>query len=214
MVLSYNKKTKKIVTGINGGTSNKATWAGALDHWWKGDIDRFDRCGTPTEQQKMLGEYLARNPQVLEWLAENPERINSLLENIKLDISEARRKAKGLLLGDKRNAHSQLSNNETVSDSGLQGDASIAKQLQPDLHNLNLDDSNGDWCKCNQPGCSANMDAKNGNVVFGCTKCKKVNVKYAKMALELEKIMKAAGTTPTWHGPNAEANAHKADSEK
>ena len=81
---------------------------------------------------------------------------------------------------------------------------------QPDLHNLNLDDKNGDWCKCDQPGCTANMDVKNGNVVFGCRKCNKVNVKYAKMALELEQKMMAAGEKGEWHGPNAEANAHKA----
>ena len=54
------------------------------------------------------------------------------------------------------------------------------------------------------------MDAKNGYVQFGCAKCKKVNVKYAKMAIELEQKMKAAGTTPTWYGPNAEASAHRA----
>ena len=54
------------------------------------------------------------------------------------------------------------------------------------------------------------MDAKNGYVIFGCTKCKKVNVRYAKMALELEQKMKAAGNTPTWFGQNAEANARKA----
>ena len=54
------------------------------------------------------------------------------------------------------------------------------------------------------------MDAKNGYVIFGCTKCRKVNVEYAKMALELEKKMKAAGNTATWFGPNAEASARKA----
>ena len=81
---------------------------------------------------------------------------------------------------------------------------------QPNLHDLDLDDESGDWCKCSQPRCRANMDAKNGLVIFGCSKCKKVNVKYAKMALELEQKMKSAGNTPTWYGPNAEANAHKA----
>ena len=81
---------------------------------------------------------------------------------------------------------------------------------QPDLHSLNLDDPNGDWCKCKQPGCRANMDAKKGYVIFGCIKCKKVNVKYAKMALELEQKMKDAGNTPKWFGQNAKENAHKA----
>ena len=85
---------------------------------------------------------------------------------------------------------------------------------QSDLHSLNLDDPNGDWCKCAVPGCSANMDVKTGMVIFGCSKCKKVNVKYARMALELEQRMKAAGTTSTWYGPNAEANARRAASAK
>ena len=89
---------------------------------------------------------------------------------------------------------------------------------QPDLHSLNLDDPNGDWCKCEErgekPGCSANMEAsEKGYVIFGCTKCKKVNVKYAKMALELEQKMKDAGVKGMWHGANAEANARKAASE-
>ena len=53
-----------------------------------------------------------------------------------------------------------------------------------------------------------------GYVLFGCTKCKKVNVKYAKMALELEQRMKDAGVTSQWHGQNAEANAHRAASAK
>lgn len=83
-------------------------------------------------------------------------------------------------------------------------------ELRPDLHGLDLDDANGDWCKCAVPGCSANMDVKTGMVIFGCSKCKKVNVKYAKMALELDQNMKVAGTTPTWYGQNAEANAHRA----
>lgn len=86
---------------------------------------------------------------------------------------------------------------------------------QPDIHGLNLDDPNGDWCKCAEPGCSANMEVnESGYVLFGCTKCKKVNVKYAKMALELEQKMKTAGETPTWYGPNAEARAHSAASAK
>ena len=88
---------------------------------------------------------------------------------------------------------------------------------QSDLHSLNLDDPNGDWCKCEErgekPGCKANMDPVKGYVFFGCTKCKKVNVKYAKMALELEQKMKDAGVQGTWFGQNAKENAHKAASE-
>jgi len=95
--------------------------------------------------------------------------------------------------------------------------SSNANSSHPDLHSLNLDDPNGDWCKCEErgekPGCKANMDPVKGYVFFGCTKCKKVNVKYAKMALELEQKMKDAGVQGTWFGQNAKANAHKAASE-
>ena len=41
-----------------------------------------------------------------------------------------------------------------------------------------------------------------------------VNVKYARMALELEQKMKAAGENGEWIGANAEASAHKAASGK
>ena len=88
------------------------------------------------------------------------------------------------------------------------------KSQRPDIHSLNLDDPSGDWCKCENPGCSANMVVKGGYVQFGCSKCKKINVKYARMALELEQKMMAAGEKGEWHGPNAEVNAHKAASEK
>lgn len=84
-------------------------------------------------------------------------------------------------------------------------------ETQPiDLHGLDLDDPNGDWCKCENPGCEADMDVRLGRVSFGCSKCGKVNVKYAKMALELERKIKAAGGTPTWFGTDAEQNARRA----
>lgn len=105
---------------------------------------------------------------------------------------------------------------DTITNMNSQKD-SIDKSSHPDLHSLDLDDPKGDWCKCEErgekPGCKANMDPVKGYVFFGCTKCKKVNVKYAKMALELEQKMKDAGVQGTWFGQNAKENAHKAASE-
>ena len=124
------------------------------------------------------------------FIAENSsEKIRNRDKNRKKDSPKRERRQK---------SHSQPSQPEATG-------------RQPDL---NLDDPNGDWCKCAEPGCSANMDDKTGLVIFGCTKCKKVNVMYARMALELEQRMKAAGTTSTWYGPNAEANARRAASAK
>lgn len=88
------------------------------------------------------------------------------------------------------------------------------KDGQSALHSLDLDDAKGDWCKCANPDCVADMDVRNGYVQFSCSKCGKVNVKYAKMALELEQATIAAGGTSTWYGPDSEARAHKAASEK
>ena len=89
----------------------------------------------------------------------------------------------------------------------------VDESQRPDIHSLNLDDPSGDWCKCENPGCSANMVIKGGYVRFGCSKCKKVNVKYARMALELEQKMMAAGEKGEWYGPNAETNARRAASD-
>ncbi len=128
------------------------------------------------------------------FIAENSsEKIRNRDKNRKKDSPKRERRQK---------SHSQPSQPEATG-------------RQPDLHSLNLDDPNGDWCKCAEPGCSANMEAnERGYVLFGCTKCKKVNVKYAKMALELEQRMKDAGVASQWHGQNAEANAHRAASAK
>lgn len=93
-------------------------------------------------------------------------------------------------------------------DGGLETD--IAQSNQYDHHTLDLDNPNGDWCKCKEPGCRADMDVDKGYVMFGCSVCGKVNVKYAKMALELEQRMNEAGKEGHWYGPNAEDNAHKA----
>lgn len=86
----------------------------------------------------------------------------------------------------------------------------VTQSDQCDLHALDLDNTNGDWCKCKEPGCRADMDVDKGYVMFGCSVCGKVNVKYAKMALELEQRMNEAGKEGHWYGPNAEDNAHKA----
>lgn len=78
---------------------------------------------------------------------------------------------------------------------------------ETDLHEINLDDIRGDWCMCDVPGCSANMDVDSGEafVQYGCTKCGKINVKYAKMALSLEKNLQQAGKEGTWHGSRSDA---------
>ena len=78
---------------------------------------------------------------------------------------------------------------------------------ETDLHKINLEDMHGDWCKCDVPGCSANMDIDSGEafVQYGCTKCGKINVKYARMALSLEQNLLQAGKEGTWHGSRSDA---------
>ena len=97
------------------------------------------------------------------------------------------------------------SQQDVQPDTANQSDAD-GKSQQLDLKNLNLDDDNYDWCKCAEPGCRASDIL----VVFGCTKCGKINREYARKALALEQKLKAEGIETHWYGANAEANAHKA----
>lgn len=87
-----------------------------------------------------------------------------------------------------------------------------------DLKAMKLDDPNGDWCQCDNPGCVNTfrlVDGKHdGYIRFGCTKCKKVNVKFAKEAIRYEQILKEEGSPSKWFGPNAEANAKAAGNAK
>ena len=81
---------------------------------------------------------------------------------------------------------------------------------QIDLSKLDLKDDNYDWCKCAVPRCSASEYL----VVFGCSKCGKINREYARKALALEQKLKTDGKEGHWYGANAEANAHKAANTK
>lgn len=85
--------------------------------------------------------------------------------------------------------------------------AASTSTYETDLHKINLDDLHGDWCKCEVPGCSANMDIDSGEafVQYGCTKCGKINVKYARMALSLEQNLLQVGKEGTWYGNRSDA---------
>ena len=87
-----------------------------------------------------------------------------------------------------------------------------------DLKKMNLDDANGDWCQCANPGCVNTFKVVNGKhegyLTFVCSHCKKVNVGFAREALKYEGIIKGEGGTPQWFGPNAEANAKAAGNVK
>lgn len=87
-----------------------------------------------------------------------------------------------------------------------------------DLKKMNLDDANGDWCQCANPGCVNTFKVVNGKhegyLTFVCSHCKKVNVGFAREALKYEGIIKGEGGTPQWFGPNAEANAKAAGNAK
>lgn len=79
---------------------------------------------------------------------------------------------------------------------------------------MNLDDANGDWCKCDDPGCCNTFRVISGKHVGGirffCGKCGKVNVEFAKEAVKYERIIKGEGGTPQWRGVNSEEMAKKA----
>lgn len=83
-----------------------------------------------------------------------------------------------------------------------------------DLKKMNLDDANGDWCKCDDPGCCNTFRVISGKHVGGirffCGKCGKVNVEFAKEAVKYERIIKGEGGTPQWRGVNSEEMAKKA----
>lgn len=209
----YNKATGRIVTDEYMGTENleplykrMRKWSSHYKkdmrlhkkHWFKG---QFEKDG---DQYKYVGILYERDPN-------NPD---------KFYIIDGQT---GLPMTPRQVAEMPTTLSDMWKDMGLVCVKNDVKDVvkpredgQPDLHSLDLDDPNGDWCKCEErgekPGCDANMDPVKGYVIFGCTKCKKVNVKYAKMALELEQKMKDAGVQGTWFGQNAKANAHKAAS--
>lgn len=87
-----------------------------------------------------------------------------------------------------------------------------------DLKKMDLDDSNGDWCQCANPGCVKKIDCVNGKkhwyIEFVCAHCMKVNVKFAKEALRYEKIIKDEGGVVQWLGQDAEAKAKAAGNVK
>ena len=51
------------------------------------------------------------------------------------------------------------------------------------------------------------MDIDSGEafVQYGCTKCGKINVKYARMALSLEQNLLQVGKEGTWYGNRSDA---------
>ncbi len=109
---------------------------------------------------------------------------------------------------------------QDTRDEQLDEKVSRAKPVSmDDLKKMDLDDSNGDWCQCANPGCAKEINRENGKlksfyIGFRCAHCKKVNVKFAKEALCYEKLIKDAGGDSQWLGQNAEADAKTAGNVK
>ncbi len=106
-----------------------------------------------------------------------------------------------------------------MRDEQLDEKVSHAKPVSmDDLKKMDLDDSNGDWCQCANPGCVKKIDCVNGKkhwyIEFVCAHCMKVNVKFAKEALRYEKIIKDEGGVVQWLGQDAEAKAKAAGNVK
>ncbi len=74
-----------------------------------------------------------------------------------------------------------------------------------DLHSLNLDDPNGDWCQCKPTGCKETTIMGVPVVLYQCPNCKKVNRQYARLALQREKEWTAKGMQTMWTGDRSEA---------
>ena len=92
----------------------------------------------------------------------------------------------------------------------LQQATSTSKSQQPDLHSLNLDDENGDWCKCDCPGCVEHIghdsDGKiQGYITIQCSKCGKISVEYARKALSLESQARSQDVDTKWTGSRSDA---------
>lgn len=91
-----------------------------------------------------------------------------------------------------------------------QQDAANGKSQQHDLHSLDLDDPNGDWCKCESPGCVEHVGRDScgkvqGYVTIQCSKCGKINVEYARKALSFESQAESQGVDTTWTGNRSDA---------
>lgn len=83
-----------------------------------------------------------------------------------------------------------------------------------DLKNMDLDNKNGDWCKCDPPGCINKVKIVKGKhvgfITFECSYCKKINVAFAKAALEFGRVVESEGGDIQWYGANAEERANSA----
>ena len=94
---------------------------------------------------------------------------------------------------------------EQVAKQNKRQKESQRQEIIPDLHSLNLDDPNGDWCKCDPPGCNEKTNGLVRYVQYQCTKCGKINVEYARRALAMEKDVKAQGGQTQWWGNRGDA---------
>lgn len=83
-----------------------------------------------------------------------------------------------------------------------------------DLKNMDLDNKKGDWCKCDPPGCINKVKIVKGKhvgfITFECSYCKKINVAFAKAALEFGRVVESEGGDIQWYGANAEERANSA----
>ena len=195
-----NSKTgKEVTSGMNQATANQyqSKWYNVLH---LRDMFRFPEFGTPSKTDQKIAEYLVSHPEVRDdfirraeemakdkWLITTGGIIQFTFEEIeKLIVSSA---------GDPDELK-KLNKAKKGNDSNSQ---------QPDLHSLDLDDANGDWCKCAEPGCYENVNEKSWTIRWGCSKCGKVNVTFAKKALAKEAESKAKGQEVWWTGNRSDA---------
>ena len=186
----YNIQTgKKVDKGINQATANYGR--GSLDpaHWGF-DIPNWVMCGTPDERQNAIGKLLVNIPEVRN---ASDEVIKIISDAFHLDPGGLQRKI--------------LDGIATSIDATSKKDSNlpVRRNNYLDLRSLNLDDPNGDWCKCDPPECK---DETNGLIRYiqcQCAKCGKINVECARRALAMEKEVKAQGGQAQWLGNRSDA---------
>lgn len=174
------------------------------------------RCNNPDPGAMYLGVHYAGDDS---YNAHRDKALKGLYDDFDSDFY----KTNTVIYKSGQTAHNPeaaVRDQQDKKDGQIEEKVSHAKPVSmDDLKKMDLDDSNGDWCQCANPGCAKEINRENGKfksfyIGFRCAHCKKVNVKFAKEALCYEKLIKDAGGDSQWLGQNAEADAKAAGNVK
>lgn len=204
----YNIYTRdRVKTGINAGTSNQYgldNLGDKLLHIIRDAIIRYPEQGNSSDVDQKIAQYLVSHPEMRKEFMRRAEELAwpNFLKQIWNEVEK--------LFVSTAGEENELSQLKNLGGKESKGNDVADKSQRPDLHNLNLDDPNGDWCKCESPGCVEHVGRDScgkvqGYVTIQCSKCGKINVEYARKALSFESQAESQGVDTTWTGNRSDA---------